>query len=100
MDGSLSANQPVLQAQALGADDIYVITTATAPRQRPPRGAVALAMNSVSLVTSRVSRNELAEASRRAEVRGGRVDGRSIPEPPAPGPLDFGRSASLAGATY
>lgn len=100
VDGSLSANQPVLQAQALGADDIYVITTATAPRQRPPRGAVALAMNSVSLVTSRVSRNELAEASRRAEHRGGRVMVVPSSAPPAPGPLDFRRSASLAGAAY
>lgn len=32
VDGSLSANRPVRQAQALGADDVYVITTATAPR--------------------------------------------------------------------
>ena len=36
IDGSLSASQPVLHAQALGADETYVITTATAPRLRPP----------------------------------------------------------------
>jgi NTE family protein len=30
VDGGLSANQPVLQAQALGADDIFIITTAAA----------------------------------------------------------------------
>lgn len=100
VDGSLSANRPVLQAQALGADDVYVITTATAPRIRPPRGAVAMAMNSMSLVTTRMGLAELAEAVQHAEEHGGRV--RVVPsaEPHAPGPFEYRRGAELAEAAY
>lgn len=100
VDGSLSANRPVRQAQALGADDVYVITTATAPRLRPPRGAVAMAMNSVSLVTTRMGLAELDDAVRHAEEHGGRV--RVVPsaEPHAPGPFEYRRGAELAGAAY
>lgn len=99
-DGSLSANRPVRQAQLLGADEVYVITTATAPRLRPPRGAVALAMNSVSLVTTRMGLAELAEARRHAEENGGRV--RVVPsaEPRAPGPFEYRRGAEMAEAAY
>jgi NTE family protein len=100
VDGSLSANQPVLQAQALGADQIYVITTATEARQRPPRGAVALAMNSVSLVTSRVAREHMAQASAMALIRGGQVFLVPSSEPRAPTPFNFRRSAELASAAY
>ena len=100
VDGSLSANRPVLQAQALGADRIYVITTSTATRLSPPRGAVAMAMNSVSLVTSGTARHELALALRQAEETGGRIHIVPSSEPAAPGPFDYGRSASLAEAAY
>lgn len=100
IDGSLSANRPVRQAQALGADDVYVITTATAPRARPPRGAVAMAMNSVSLVTTRLALAELAEAVRHAAGTGGKV--RLVPsaQPPAPGPFEYRRGRVLAEAAY
>lgn len=100
VDGSLSANRPVLQAQELGADDVYVITTDTAARLRPPRGAVAMAMNSVSLVTARVAQEQLAAAMRHATNTGGRVVVVPSPEPPAPGPFDFRRGAALAEAAY
>ncbi len=100
IDGSLSANPPVLQAQALGADRIYVITTSTAARSSPPRGAVAMAMNSVSLVTSRSARSELAQALRHADETGGHIHVVPSSEPAAPGPFDYGRSASLAEAAY
>jgi NTE family protein len=100
IDGSLSANRPVLQAQALGADDVYVITTTTAPRLRPPRGAVAMAMNSVSLVTARADHEQLAVPMKHATDTGGRVLVVPSPEPPAPGPFDFRRSAALAKAAY
>ncbi|MGA3146717.1 MAG: patatin-like phospholipase family protein [Acidimicrobiales bacterium] len=100
VDGGLSANHPVLQAQALGADDIYLITTTTAPRPRPPRGAVAVAMTSAALVMERADRRRLEEAAGRAEAAGGSI--RIVPsaEPSAPGPFDFRRSDSLAGAAY
>jgi NTE family protein len=100
VDGSLSANQPVRQAQQLGADEVYVISTRTAARVRPPRGAIAVAMNSVSLVTSRVAREELAEASRVADSTGGRVWVVPTSEPEAPGPFDFRRSGQLARDAY
>lgn len=100
VDGSLSANQPVLQAQTLGASEIYVITTTTAARRRPPRGAVALAMNSVSLITSRLARDEVQVASDRAAGSGGRVFVVPSSEPMAPRPFDFRRSTALADAAY
>jgi NTE family protein len=100
IDGSLSANRPVLQAQALGADRIFVITTSTAERLVPPRGAVAMAMNSVSLITSRTARSEFAQALRHAESTGGHIHVVPSSEPAAPGPFDYGRSASLAEGAY
>jgi NTE family protein len=100
IDGSLSSNHPVLEAQDLGADEIYLITTVTAPRTVPPRGAVAVAMNSVSLLTTRVARLQLAEALRRAERLGGHVHVVPSAEPLAPGPFDYRRSAELAEQAY
>ena len=100
IDGSLSANRPVRQAQELGADVVYVITTATAPRLRLPRGAVAMAMNSVSLVTTRLAEVELAEAHRQAAATGGRVVVVPSAEPSAPGPFEYRRGAELADAAY
>jgi NTE family protein len=100
IDGSLSAGCPVLQAQDLGADQVYMITTATAPRLRPPRGAVAMAMNSVSLVTARSNQAQLEVARLRAAQRGGSVFVVPSGEPPAPGPFDLSRSKTLTKASY
>jgi NTE family protein len=100
VDGSLSSNHPVLEAQELGADEIYLVTTVTAPRTAPPRGAVAVAMNSVSLLTTRVARLQLAEAHRRAEQMGGHIHAVPSAEPLAPGPFDYRRSAELAEQAY
>jgi NTE family protein len=100
IDGSLSANHPVLEAQDLGADEIYLITTVTAPRSAPPKGAVAVAMNSVSLLTTRMARLQMAEARRRAQRRGGHVYVVPSAKPPAPGPFDYRRSADLSEQAY
>jgi NTE family protein len=100
VDGSLSANVPVTQAQDLGADEVYLITTDTARRHRPPRGAVALAMNSVSQLTARSGRHQLALALERAERSSGRVWVVPSAEPVAPGPFDFSRAEALADAAY
>ena len=96
IDGSLSSNRPVLEAQDLGAQEIYLITTATARRTAPPRGVVAVAMNSVSLLTARVALLELNEAYRRAREMGGHVHVVPSAEPTAPGPFDYRRSAALS----
>jgi NTE family protein len=100
VDGSLSAGCPVLQAQDLGADDVYMITTATAQRVRPPRGAIAMAMNSVSLVTARSNQAQLAAARLHASQQGGRVFVVPSGEPLAPGPFDLSRSGVLSKASY
>jgi NTE family protein len=100
IDGSLSSNQPVLEAQDLGADEIYLITTATAARIAPPRGAVAIAMNSVSLLTTHVARLQLEEARRRAAQKGGHIHIVPSAEPPAPGRFDYRRSAALSEQAY
>jgi len=100
IDGSLSSNQPVLEAQDLGADEIYLITTATAARISPPKGAVAIAMNSVSLLTTQAARLQLEEARRRAEQTGGHVLIVPSAEPSAPGRFDYRRSAELCERAY
>jgi NTE family protein len=100
IDGSLSSNHPVLEAQDLGAVEIFLITTATAPRAAPPRGAVAVALNSASLLTTSVARLQLVEARRRAERMGGQVHVVPSSQPPAPGPFDYRRSAELAEQAY
>jgi NTE family protein len=100
IDGSLSSNYPVLEAQDLGADEIYLVTTVTAPRTAPPNGAVAVAMNSVSLLTTRVARLQLADARGRAVQTGGRIHVVPSAEPLAPGPFDYRRSSELAEQAY
>jgi len=57
-------------------------------------------MNSVSLVTSRVAREELLEASRVARASDGHVWVVPTSEPEAPGPFDFRRSGQLARDAY
>jgi NTE family protein len=100
IDGSLSAACPITEALDLGASTVYALTTATAKRRRPPRGAVAMAMNSVSLVTARSQRAQLEEAERTARARGGAVWEVPSPEPEAPSPFDFRQSRGLAAAAY
>jgi NTE family protein len=100
IDGSLSSSSPALESLELGADEVYVLSTTTAPRVRPPRGAVAMAMNSVSLVTARVQRDQLEMADRRARERGGAVWIVPSPGLDAPSPFDFRQGASLAAASY
>lgn len=100
LDGSLAASCPVLQAQDLGADTVYVVLTTTAARTRPPRGAVAMAMNSVSLLTARGTQEHLAKARRRADRAGGDVLVVPTGEPEAPGPFDFRRSRALFDRAY
>jgi NTE family protein len=100
LDGSLSSNHPVLEAQDLGADEVYLITTETAPRRAPAKGAIAVAMNAVSLLSTRVARLQLVEAHRRAESIGGHVHVVPSAEPPAPGPFDYRQSSELAHRAY
>ena len=100
VDGSLAAGWPVTEALELGADTVYLLTTATAPARRPPRGAVAMAMNSVSLVTARLQHERLGAAERQAAAKGGLVVVVPSPAPEAPSTFDFARGHLLASAAY
>jgi NTE family protein len=100
VDGSLSAGCPAAEALELGADVVYAFMTTTAPRRRPPRGAVAAAMNSVSLLTAKMHASRLDEAARNAEARGGAVHHVPSPFPEAPSPFDFAQGAALSSAGY
>ena len=100
VDGSLSAGCPALEAIELGADEVYAFMTTTAPRRRPPRGAVAAAMSSVSLLTSKLQGSRLETAERSATERGGAVHLVPSPFPGAPSPFDFQHGGQLAASGY
>jgi NTE family protein len=100
VDGSLSAGCPAAEALELGADVVYAFMTTTAPRRRPPRGAVAAAMNSVSFLTAKMQASRLDQAARSAEARGGVVHHVPSPFPEAPSPFDFAQGAALSSAGY
>lgn len=100
VDGSLSAGCPALEAIDLGADEVYAFMTTTSPRRRPPRGAVAAAMSSVSLLTSKLQATRLEAAERTAAERGGAVHQVPSPLPEAPSPFDFQHGGQLASLAY
>lgn len=100
VDGSLSAGCPAVEAIELGADEVYALMTTTAPRRRPPRGAVAAAMSSVSLLTSKLQASRLESAEQRATERGGAVHLVPSPFPDAPSPFDFRHGGQLAASAY
>jgi NTE family protein len=54
MDGGVANNTPISHAVALGAERIYVLPTGHAcALDQPPRGALALALHALSLLTQR-----------------------------------------------
>ncbi|HEY1652966.1 MAG TPA: patatin-like phospholipase family protein [Acidimicrobiales bacterium] len=96
VDGSLSAGCPASEALELGADVVFAFMTTTAPRRKPPRGAVAAAMSSVSLLTSKLQVSRLESAQAAARERGGAVYFVPSPFPEAPSPFDFSQGSTLA----
>ncbi len=100
VDGSLSAGCPATEALDLGADEVFAFLTTTAPRRKPPRGAVAAAMSSVSLLTSKLQVSRLESARATALARGGDVHFVPSPFPEAPSPFDFSQGAALAASGY
>jgi NTE family protein len=100
VDGSLSAGCPATEALDLGADEVYAFHTTTAPRRKPPRGAVAAAMSSVSLLTSKLQISRLESAEANAAKRGGAVYFVPSAFPEAPSPFDFNQGAALAASGY
>jgi len=54
MDGGVANNTPISHAVDLGADQIYVLPTGHAcALDEPPRGALAMALHAISLLTQR-----------------------------------------------
>ncbi|HWD54845.1 MAG TPA: patatin-like phospholipase family protein [Acidimicrobiales bacterium] len=100
VDGSLSAGCPATEALDLGAEEVFAFLTTTAPRRRPPRGAVAAAMSSVSLLTAKLQISRLASAQAKAAELGGSVHFVPSPFPEAPSPFDFSQGAGLAASGH
>ena len=100
VDGSLSAGCPASEALDLGADEVYAFLTTTAPRRKPPRGAVAAAMSTVSLMTSKLQIARLENAEATAAQRGGAVYFVPSAFPEAPSPFDFDQGATFAASGY
>jgi hypothetical protein len=59
-----------------------------------------MVMNSVSLVTYRASREQLAVAQQHASSTGGSIFVVPSAAPNAPGPFDFTKSSALSDAAY
>ena len=91
MDGGVVDNTPISNAIAAGATCIYVLPTGYAcDLQRPPRSALAMTLQAISLL---VQQRLIADVH---ELQG-HVDLRVIP-PPCPvnvGPTDFSRAREL-----
>jgi NTE family protein len=89
IDGSVAADAPAAAAQALGADDIWILTTSS-QLSGPPKGALELALHAFSLVTGTATAAEVHQVQSSATVHvlppSVRVD---------PGIFDFSRSAEL-----
>jgi NTE family protein len=62
VDGGTSADVPVLQAEALGATEIWVLPTSGAERNAAePKGALEVLLRSIGIVLGHVTRDHLAQ---------------------------------------
>ena len=69
MDGGVANNTPISSAVKLGASRIVVLPTGTScALEKPPRGAVALALHAVNLLIMRQLVSDIEYFSSRAEV--------------------------------
>lgn len=94
IDGSVTADAPVEQAEALGATEIYLLSTA-AQDDSSPRGAMDMVNRAISLALRQ------SEATARAGVAS-RVPLHVVPAPPRAGHsiFDFGRTNELIDSSY
>jgi NTE family protein len=93
MDGGVANNTPISHAVALGAERIYVLPTGHAcALDQPPRGALALALHAISLLTQRRLIDDIARHQGDAHL--------IVLPPPCPlgiQPIDFSRADELIG---
>jgi NTE family protein len=94
IDGSVTADAPVEQAEALGATTIYLLSTA-AQDDASPRGALDMVQHAIALALRQ------SEFSRQAEVSS-RVPLHVLPAPPRAGRsvFDFSRTTELIDTGY
>jgi NTE family protein len=93
VDGGVSADVPVLQAEALGASITYVLPAATYALPLLPSGPLPLATRALSQVLSAVARRDLAAAR-------GPVHVLPAPDSRAASPFDFRDTARLIDEGY
>jgi NTE family protein len=91
MDGGVSDNTPISHAVALGADEIYVLPTGIAcDLAAPPRGALAMLLHALTILTQQRLHLEIELYRDRAHL--------VVLPPPCPQPvlpIDFSHSAEL-----
>jgi NTE family protein len=91
IDGGVIDNTPTSHALALGADEIYVLSTGgPCAIAEPPRGALGMLLHATSLLIGQRFAGEAPALGRRAGVT-------ILPSPCPVGvhPMDFGHSAEL-----
>jgi NTE family protein len=91
MDGGVANNTPISHAVELGAREIYVLPTGHAcALPQPPRGALAIALHAISLLTQRRLIEDIARHQRDARL--------IVLPPPCPltvQPIDFDHADEL-----
>jgi NTE family protein len=94
VDGGVSADMPVLQAEALGATVTYVLPAAACrPGQSPPHGPVPVAFLALGHIRRRLARSQVAAAR-------GPVHVLPAPAGRAASPVDFRDTARLISEGY
>ena len=96
MDGGVANNTPISHAIELGADEIYVLPTGNAcALAEPPKGALAMALHALSLLTQRRLIDDIESQKDRAKL--------VVLPPPCPlsvQPIDFGHADELIERAY
>ena len=91
MDGGVSDNTPISHAVALGADEVYVLPTGIAcDVTDPPRGALAMLLHAITIITQQRLHLEIDLYRERAQL--------VVLPPPCPQPvqpIDFSHAAEL-----
>jgi NTE family protein len=96
IDGGVANNTPISHAVELGADIVYVLPTGHAcALEEPPRGALAMALHALSLLTHRRLIDDIERHQGETRL--------VVLPPPCPlaiPPTDFGHAAELIERAY